>query len=437
MRPKRATGSWVGGLILALLLALAQVSITASGSQVAMHLPAAMLRRQDCLGWLRGACGEEETQDWCLGGQCMQLSCGSSWLRRAGRQYDSANQGKEQALRLSGGSSCQGQASGVRKGRGPGEIQALIGGSSSLRGALWEERGQEKGRRQPGPGDAVVRRKVLDEKRNVWNMIPLETWPRAVQGIGVVETVPEAVEDCLEGVSQRVFVGAGSHVWGDNKLVVGGWRADEEFPWEGSYPRGYISVQFNLTGEAQARMWGMWVLEPGSAGSFEGVTLAYHSEEPGRPTVEVWEGPWVFETCDLRSTCGTALWAGKIGKVSCLACGIGGLDGGEKDEFGDWIVQSEYVSGHPQRAYFGLKQSELSEVVMWQCTVEFTGLGAAGIYIIGESTLLAGQCEFYGNSVAIMLSEASSIVVSAVTPKCSGSIGSRPERTQHKGMRSR
>ena len=66
--------------------------------------------------------------------------------------------------------------------------------------------GLRGGREEPGgpaPGDAVVRRQRLDLRTNMWLGVPQNEWP-VPAGASLVETVPEAVEDVLDGSALQV-----------------------------------------------------------------------------------------------------------------------------------------------------------------------------------------------------------------------------------------
>jgi hypothetical protein len=287
----------------------------------------------------------------------------------------------------------------------------LRGGSSWVSSLISRISSRRVEGNEPKDGDAVVRRTVLDQKANSWKHVPLHVWPRDAHNFNVVNTVPEAVEDCLDQRNRRVYVGSGKHSWDGDRLVVGGWRADEKQPAEGTYPSPGAMHSLNVTGEPQARMWGMWVLEPRASGSFEGVMLAFKTDFEDRATVEVWDGPWLFGSCDIRSTGGTAIVAGRRSKIACTKCGIGGLEAGERDEFGDWILSEEHASGAPGRASYGIQMGDIAAIVLEQCMVEFTGLKGAGVATGGKSTLEADGCEFYANSVGVYIDDNSTVQV--------------------------
>lgn len=66
--------------------------------------------------------------------------------------------------------------------------------------------GLRGGRDEPGgpaPGDVVVRRQRLDLRTNLWLAVPQHEWPLPA-GASLVETVPEAVEDVLDGPASQV-----------------------------------------------------------------------------------------------------------------------------------------------------------------------------------------------------------------------------------------
>ncbi len=256
-----------------------------------------------------------------------------------------------------------------------------------------------------------MRRTIFDQKANLWKYAPLKSWPPHSGSLRVVDTVPEAVEDCLDNGYERVFVGSGRHSWNDERLIVGGWRSHDDFPAQGTYPKPGAMYSLNVTGEPQARMWGMWVLEPRASGTFEGVMLAHKATRHGTPTIEVWDGPWFFGSCDIRSTCGTAIAAAKRSKIACKATGIGGLEPGERDEFGDWTGSESFPSGSELRASYGIRMVDIASVVLNECTIEFTGLSQAGLVAAGISTLQADACKFHANSVAVYIADNATVQV--------------------------
>lgn len=215
--------------------------------------------------------------------------------------------------------------------------------------------------RSPLAGDAVVQRQILDTVSNTWKPAAPETWEFA-SGALVVPSVPDAVEQVLDGACDRVFVGAGRHEWKGSRLIVGDWRADEKLPAEGS-PTANSTEQIRaleVTGEEHARLWGMWFLEPGSHGRMDGLTVAFQTQMGLVSTLDVWGGPWALGAMEVRSLGGTALKAAKEAVVACDACGLGGLEGGDKDEYGRWCGTPEYVTGHPGRAHFGVHLYDVS-----------------------------------------------------------------------------
>lgn len=290
-------------------------------------------------------------------------------------------------------------------------IRGVAGWISSLISRISSKRSEGK---EPQVGDAVVRRTVLDEKANLWKHVPRRIWPRQSESLHVVDTVPEAVEDCLDNGYRKVFVGSGRHSWEGDRLIVGGWRANEQFQAEGTYPKPGAEHSLNITGEPQARMWGMWVLEPCASGSFEGIMLAYKTDRSNRPTIEVWDGPWFFGSCDLRSTGGTALAACRRTKVLCKNSGIGGLEAGERDEFGDWTGSVDYAGGSELRASYGIRMKDIATVTLVESTVEFTGLAGAGVVTTGQSVFQADDSEFIANSVAVYIDDNSTVQVTCV-----------------------
>lgn len=271
----------------------------------------------------------------------------------------------------------------------------------------------------PVSGDCVVRRKVLDERSSRWKAVPLKKWPgEGHTGLRVAETVPEAVEDMLEGACSRVYVGEGRHSWDGSRLIVGGWRAEERCPEEGTYPRGEDAEHtLAVGGDLHARMWGMWVLEPHARGEFAGVTLA-HAAAPGpsEPTFQVWHGPWVFQDCDLRSTCGVALQGIMRADISCVGCSIGGLDAGERDEYGDWVGTTDYVSGDESRAVFGVSLADLAAADLVMCTVEYTGLVHAACMSLASSTLRLNSCLVHSNSIGVYMDDSAAVQVGSCSP---------------------
>lgn len=270
------------------------------------------------------------------------------------------------------------------------------------------------GRGGPRNGDCVVRRRVLDEKASKWKLVPLKRWPGGGQeGLRVTETVPEAVEDALEGSCKRVYVGSGRHSWEESRLIVGGWRAEEGCPAKGAYPGGLETAHIlALTGDTNTRMWGMWILEPHAQGSFEGVTLALStSYEPEQSTLEVWHGPWVFHECELRSTGGIVLHGVKKGDISCVGCSIGGLDAGEKDEYGDWVGTDDYASGTEMRATFGVAILDLATADLASCIVEYTGLVHAACRALASARMRLDSCVVHSNSVGLYMDDSSTVEV--------------------------
>ena len=271
-----------------------------------------------------------------------------------------------------------------------------------LRGGADSDR---NGFRQAMAGDAIVERRILDTVSNTWTGASPEGWD-IPDGALMVATVPEAVEEVLEGVCDRVFVGKGRHEWPGSRLIVGDWRADEALPSEGG-PSANSSGEvraLEITGEEQARLWGMWFMEPGSRGRMDGLTAAFRTTIGMVGTVEVWGGPWAMEAMEVRSAGGTALKAAKEAAVVCAACGLGGLEGGDKDEYGRWVGSPDHVTGHEGRAHFAvhlndvsfptpstrthrahcaterLRGRQVSRVGLTDCTLEFTGLmGGASV----------------------------------------------------------
>ena len=227
-----------------------------------------------------------------------------------------------------------------------------------LRGGADSDR---NGFRQAMAGDAIVERRILDTVSNTWTGASPEGWD-IPDGALMVATVPEAVEEVLEGVCDRVFVGKGRHEWPGSRLIVGDWRADEALPSEGG-PSANSSGEvraLEITGEEQARLWGMWFMEPGSRGRMDGLTAAFRTTIGMVGTVEVWGGPWAMEAMEVRSAGGTALKAAKEAAVVCAACGLGGLEGGDKDEYGRWVGSPDHVTGHEGRAHFAVHLNDVS-----------------------------------------------------------------------------
>lgn len=207
----------------------------------------------------------------------------------------------------------------------------------------------------------MVQRQVLDTLSNTWMPAAAEAW-EVPSGALMVHSVPEAVEQVLDGVCDRVFVGTGRHEWSGSRLIVGDWRADDTFPAEGG-PAGNASGEIRaleVTGEEHARLWGMWFLEPGSRGRMDGLTAAFRTQAGPASTLEIWGGPWALAAMEVRSAGGTALKAGKEATVACEACGLGGLEGGDKDEYGRWCGTMEHVTGHEGRAYIGVQLNDVS-----------------------------------------------------------------------------
>lgn len=97
----------------------------------------------------------------------------------------------------------------------------------------------------------------------------------------------------------QVLVGSGRHEWNGARIVVGGWRADPEFPYQGVLPSDDDEAdagpkkdgvaELRLRGEAGggARLWGMWFMEPESRGELVGVTCATEESEPCHATIQV------------------------------------------------------------------------------------------------------------------------------------------------------
>jgi hypothetical protein len=108
----------------------------------------------------------------------------------------------------------------------------------------------------------------------------------------------------------------------------------------------------------------MWFLEPEAHGNMKFVTLANQAVANMISTLEVWGGPWALDGMDVRSLGGIALKAAKNSTVWCTSVGIGGLDGGEKDEFGNWIGSVQVPCGHESRSHFGV---HLFDVSVWCC----------------------------------------------------------------------
>jgi hypothetical protein len=94
----------------------------------------------------------------------------------------------------------------------------------------------------------------------------------------------------------QVLVGSGRHEWPGARIVVGGWRADPEFPHRGVLPSDDDAMpkkdgvaELRLRGEVGggARLWGMWFMEPESRGELERVTCATNDTEPCHATIQV------------------------------------------------------------------------------------------------------------------------------------------------------
>jgi hypothetical protein len=139
----------------------------------------------------------------------------------------------------------------------------------------------------------------------------------------LVNTVPAAVEMVLaerpsgEGMAAgkggngavrggSVYVGRGLHEWKQARLIVGGWRADPDKPYEsregrlatvqdavegggdggsgdgGAEGRGLRAppqeFALHVRAEQDARTWGLWFLEPESGGSVQGLLCGYSME---------------------------------------------------------------------------------------------------------------------------------------------------------------
>lgn len=274
---------------------------------------------------------------------------------------------------------------------------------------------------QPQRDDAIVSRSHFNSKMGEWKPVARKVlqkdW-KVTLGSNLVETVPEGVEDVLDGRAKRVFVGNGKHQWLGTRLVVGNWRANEELPFEGDTERNTTGVvdkmkrKLAVVGEGEARMWGMWFTEPESCGSFTRITAANEALTDGMlSTVEVWGYQWDFTDCDLRSTGGIALKTAKRGKAACAACVIGGIGGGERDEFGDWVGNDAFISGHEERANFGVYAFEASQVVLERFTVEFTGLVGAGLKLVDKARAEAKHGAFSANSIAVHADDAASAKV--------------------------
>ena len=221
------------------------------------------------------------------------------------------------------------------------------------------------------PGDAVVNRQMLDSSIHEWRAGQPGSW-EVPDGAQFHATVPEAVESVLEGVAKRVFVGEGRHEWPGYRLIVGGWRADEEIPSEGT-PSAVPGnapgnlYQLDVTGEPQSRMWGMWFLEPRSVGSISAVTCSFQTPIAGISTIESWGGPWLCSGVEIRSAGGIALKTCKEAVVQCVSAGIGGLDGGVKDAYGNWEHDNCYSTGHENRAQTGVDMFDVRSTPL--CTL--------------------------------------------------------------------
>ena len=175
----------------------------------------------------------------------------------------------------------------------------------------------------PRAWDVVVRRRVFKDKATGWRPVkssapPPKEWGTTPLRESFVSTVPAAIERALDeqlrgsgsslqtraGDKGGIFVGRGLHEWRGARLVLGEWRADVAAPYQGSVERHGVSTSgeerpaqtcaLDVRGEAHARTWGMWFVEPECAGRMERLNCAFSTLEGGEVLLEVWGRPWSF-----------------------------------------------------------------------------------------------------------------------------------------------
>ena len=356
-----------------------------------------------------GACGGENAVE--RGGRVLALTKAGMLALNSKHERAAALFGLDAPpLRLKGG---------VQSAHGKGPAAGVNGGGEVAS--------------SPRSGDVVVRRRVFTDKIAGWRPVkassPLpESWKCHPDPGDIVATVPAAVERALDahlglsgrgvggkGVGGGGFVGRGLHEWKEARLVVGEWRADEQRPFQAAEARPAVNASQNqgpeqtcalhLRAEAGARTWGMWFTEPESGGSLTRLSCAYSTEDDEEVLMDIWGRPWTFDSCQVRCAGGIAMQLAKWAEASCNACGIGGLDGGDRHHStGEWVVESqEMASGHPARCTHGCRVYDVAALNLSNSTVEYSGLVHAALRACDASRVAVQGCHITDNSIGVIV----------------------------------